>query len=47
MVMSISDVEVFPVEVLEARAQINRQLDIYTQFDSQTLSGGQCPKRLQ
>ncbi|MCH2179261.1 MAG: polyprenyl synthetase family protein [Mariniblastus sp.] len=45
--MSISDVEVFPVEVLEARAQINRQLDIYTRFDSQTLSGGQCPKRLQ
>ena len=45
--MSISDVEVFPVEVLEARARINQQLDRYTRFDSQSSGTGQCPKRLQ
>lgn len=43
--MSISDVEVFPAEVQEARLQINRQLDQYTRFDTDNVDDS-CPERL-
>ncbi len=45
VVMSISDVEVFPVEVQEARLQINQQLDQYTRFEG-TDTTHDCPNRL-
>ena len=44
--MSISDVEVFPAEVREARLQINRRLDQYTRFQADD-SHASCPERLQ
>ena len=44
--MSILDVEAFPIEVQEARSQINRQLDQYTRFDTDNVKDS-CPERLQ
>ncbi|MCH2181977.1 MAG: polyprenyl synthetase family protein [Mariniblastus sp.] len=43
--MSISDVEVFPAEVQEARLLINRRLDQYTRFTADD-SDPSCPERL-
>ena len=46
--MSRFDCQIFPPEVLAARDRINRQLDLYTQFDQPTdsLAGAHCPRRL-
>ncbi len=43
--MSISDVEIFPAEVQEARLLINRRLDEYTRFDAKDSSEA-CPEQL-